>query len=107
MKSSSLTPGQAIRKFCLQCVGSPYEVKTCGGDKLLTGGVCNFYKYRMGKGRPSVKIIRQECLFCMGGSRKLVAECGLHNCPLHPFRMGKNPNYASKAIPGTVFSAQN
>jgi hypothetical protein len=92
----TLTPGQAIRKFCLVCVGSPKEVKNCGGDQLLTGGACSFFKYRMGRGRPSVKLIRRECLFCMGGSRKLVHQCSLERCLLHPFRMGTNPNFSLK-----------
>lgn len=39
-----------------------------------------------------VKSIRKKCLDCSGGSRKEVRECMLTDCPLHPFRMGKNPN---------------
>lgn len=35
--------------------------------------------------------IRKYCLWCMGGSRKFVRECDTSDCPLHPFRMGKNP----------------
>jgi hypothetical protein len=97
------TPVQAIHKLCVQCVGSPFEVEDCGGDKCLNGGcdkdgVCWFWKYRLGKGRPSVKLIRKYCLFCQGGSRKFVRECiesvdhhGMTACPLFPFRMGVNP----------------
>jgi hypothetical protein len=32
----------------------------------------------------------------MGGSRKLVNECGLERCTLQPFRMGRNPNFSFK-----------
>lgn len=93
MNKKTLTPGQAVRKHCLACVGSAAEVRTCGGEKLLvTGEPCNLFPYRMGKGRPSVKIIRRECLFCMGGSRVLVRECKTETCNLHPFRLGTNPN---------------
>jgi hypothetical protein len=91
-----MTPLKAIRKFCIQCVGSASEVKNCGGDKMLGQGDsarrCWFYDYRMGRGRPSVKIIRKHCLECMGGSRKLVAQCINFDCPVYIFRFGRNPN---------------
>ena len=98
-----MTPGEAIRKFCVQCVVSPHEVKNCGGDKCLNGGcddkgICWFYRYRLGTGRPSVKLIRKYCLYCQGGSQDLVRECiegeahsGIEACSLFPFRMGTNP----------------
>ena len=74
------TPLEAIHKFCVACVGSPFEVKDCGGDKCLNGecypnGECWFYKFRLGKGRPSVKLIRQMCLWCQGGSKEFVKDC--------------------------------
>jgi len=105
---SNVTPLQAIRRFCIQCVGNePFQVSTCGGDKCLNGGcdkngVCYFYKYRMGKGRPSVKLIRKMCLWCQVGSDQFVRECGEVEdnlgCSLHPYRMGKNPNMAGKQM---------
>lgn len=97
-----MTPGEAVRKFCLDCVGSAHEVHTCGGDKCLSGGAdkngfCFFYRYRLGKGRPSVKTIRKVCLWCMGGDVKMVRECpgdsdeeGVR-CELWPYRLGRNP----------------
>jgi len=92
-----MTPGQKIRKVCIRCVASTHGVRNCGGNKMLGQGdkdnVCWFYPYRMGRGRPSVKIVRRSCLECMGGSRKLVKNCGESDCPVHPFRMGRNPNY--------------
>jgi hypothetical protein len=91
-----MTPLKTIRKFCIQCVDSASEVRKCGGDKMLGQGDLNlrcwFYDYRMGRGRPSVKIIRKHCLECMGGSYKLVAQCSKFDCPLYVFRFGKNPN---------------
>jgi hypothetical protein len=101
-----ITPLEAIHKFCVTCVGSPFEVKDCGGDACLNGGrdkngVCWFYKYRLGKGRPSVKLIRKMCLWCQGDSKELVRECvedgkhtGLPACALWPYRMGINPKRA-------------
>jgi hypothetical protein len=87
----NLTPVKAIHKVCVDCVGSPFEVKDCQGDKLYDGP-CLLYPYRMGKGRPSVKLIRKYCLWCMGGSPKLVKDCrSISTCPLHLYRMGRNP----------------
>lgn len=108
-----MTPLKAIRKICVVCAGGPNGVKDCGGDKCEGGqgdhgGACYFHPYRKGKGRPSVKLIRQFCLECMGGSKRLVAECQSENCPLHQYRLGKNPKRAGvgnkKAIPPYVSS---
>lgn len=44
-----------------------------------------------------VSAIRQFCIGCVGGPGKgrkplkMVRECPVVECPLHPFRMGKNP----------------
>lgn len=102
-----MTPGESVRKFCVQCVGGEShsrDVKDCGGDHCLNGGgdekgICYFYKYRMSRGRPSVKTIRKMCLYCMCGSSEQIKECtgnvekeGLY-CPLWEFRFGRNPNF--------------
>ncbi len=100
-----MTPGQAVRKFCISCVGgSPFEVKSCGGDKCLNGGVCWFYRFRQGSGRPSVKLLRKYCLYCCGGDREYVRLCpdgiphlGMAACALYAFRMGRNPNFDSSS----------
>ncbi|MAT59750.1 MAG: hypothetical protein CMF23_17390 [Ignavibacteriae bacterium] len=39
-----------------------------------------------------VKAIKKHCLECSGNSKKEVRECLINNCPLYPYRMGKNPN---------------
>ncbi len=92
MNSNHPTPLKAIRLFCLACVGhNAAEVHRCGGDKPLGGGRCNLYPYRLGKGRPSVKTIRRECLSCCCGSRDSVAACPSEACPIWPYRFGKNP----------------
>jgi len=93
-----LTPGIAIRKHCLACVGGAAEVHNCGGDHLLLGQGdknrhCYFYAFRLGRGRPSVKLIRKFCLECQGGHRNFVAECENCDCPLHRYRFGTNPAY--------------
>ena len=96
MNKKPRTPGQSVRKHCLVCVGSAAEVKHCGGDKLLDGTACPLFPYRLGKGRPSVKTIRRECLKCMSGQRDLVRHCASIKCSLRDFRMGTNPNMARK-----------
>jgi hypothetical protein len=39
-----------------------------------------------------LKAIRQNCLQCSNGSAHEVKNCIITDCPLHPFRLGKNPN---------------
>ncbi len=39
-----------------------------------------------------VKAIKKNCLDCSGGSKKEIRVCVITECPLYPFRMGKNPN---------------
>jgi hypothetical protein len=95
-----MTPRRAIREHCIDCVGGASEVKDCQGNELWNpdGSVyeCFFYPYRMGKGRPSVKLIRKHCLWCMGGSLKLVEKCPSKACPFLPYRMGTNPARAGQ-----------
>jgi hypothetical protein len=97
MKMTSLL---AVKRFCIHCVGGPAharEVRSCGGDKCLNGGcdpkgVCLFHRFRMGSGRTRVATIRKMCLWCMGESSSMVETCHTTECPLHRFRLGKNPN---------------
>ena len=98
-----MTPGKAIRSKCVERVGSKYETAKCGGGKMIgqgdKDGVCYFFPYRQGRGRPSVKVIRKFCLECMGESRDLVRNCENEKCVLHPYRMGKNPACAGRPGP--------
>lgn len=97
--SKKETPSQAVKRFCKQCCGGVrYEIVGCTGNKPIMGGLydsCPFYKNRLGKGRVSVKIIRKQCLMCMGGSKSGVRECVSTECPAYPFRLGTNPNYTA------------
>jgi hypothetical protein len=38
-----------------------------------------------------LKAVRRKCLDCSGGSHAEVAHCLVCQCPLFPFRFGKNP----------------
>jgi hypothetical protein len=88
--ANNLTAGRAIRKFCIDCVCGAHEVRDCGGD-TLHDGPCMFLKYRMGRGRPSVKLIRKFCVYCMGGHNTMVKDCPSRGCFLYPYRMGRSP----------------
>jgi hypothetical protein len=53
-----------------------------------------------------IKAIRQMCLECNGGDKQMelafkeIKDCKAVECPLHPFRMGKNvfhSKYVNKA----------
>lgn len=38
-----------------------------------------------------MRAIRHKCLDCCAGSYTEVEKCAAKRCPLHPFRLGKNP----------------
>jgi len=40
---------------------------------------------------PPLKAIRANCLDCSGGSPAEVKLCGITDCPLRPYRLGRNP----------------
>jgi hypothetical protein len=93
------TPSETIRSYCRYCVQSKAdsEVENCTGHTVLaTGAPCPFYEYRLGKKRPSVKVMRRFCLDCMGGNKTAVKECSTDDCLIHPFRLGKNPSLKGK-----------
>jgi hypothetical protein len=41
-----------------------------------------------------LRAIRAKCLECSGGSVPEVRLCGMQDCPLWPYRMGRNPQRA-------------
>ena len=86
-----LSPQETVRSYCLYCNrGNDAEVRRCDANKPGFQ-ICPFHSYRMGKGRPSVKVIRKFCLQCMGGQANFVRECDTRDCLCYPYRMGKNP----------------
>jgi len=44
----------------------------------------------MSKRLTPLRAIRLKCLDCCAGQRKEVRLCPVHDCPLWPFRMGRN-----------------
>lgn len=92
-KSHHLSPKEAINEQCLACVGGhKKEVASCNGDGSIPGfHSCSFHPFRLGKGRPSIKIMRRFCLQCMGGSLVFVRDCETEDCFIYQYRLGKNP----------------
>ena len=90
---NKMTPGIAIRVYCVSCCGGvSAEVKSCDGNGSNPAfHTCPFHPYRMGRGRPSVKVIRKFCIQCMNGRTDFVRECETINCLCHRYRMAKNP----------------
>ena len=89
-----MTPYQAVKKHCVYCMnGKIYEVAKC------TATTCWWYDWRKKKPENSgstLKAIKKYCLEeCVGledpGARERVKNCDIIECPLHPFRLGKNP----------------
>jgi hypothetical protein len=45
-----------------------------------------------------IKIIREHCVECSGGSAAEVKLCPVTKCKLWPYRFGRNPNRAKKTL---------
>ena len=45
-----------------------------------------------GRGGAVLIAMRRRCIDCSGGNMAEVRSCKYDTCPLHSFRMGKNPN---------------
>ena len=45
-----------------------------------------------------MKAVRAKCLDSSGGTAANVTHCPIPDCPLHPFRLGKNPFRAKRQL---------
>jgi hypothetical protein len=101
IQQSKMTPKKAIRACCVQCLGMTTllnmdYVRNCAGEDIK----CAFFPYRLGK-RPPIKVFREYCINdCMNGDQKLVADCIIEDCPIHPYRGGTNPARARGKLQG-------
>jgi hypothetical protein len=110
------SPLKALHRLCLECcAGSAFEVTQCPAKS------CPLWAFRAGRNptpkmiaelgerlvyplederaaadfhgsSTGLKAIKRYCLDCSGNSRSEVRACRNFGCPLHPFRLGKNPN---------------
>ena len=102
-----LEPGRSIGKW-MEIVGEPEEeipepqlgvVIEQDTDPTMeeTPGNQQGQNGTNGRATKPVSAIRQFCIGCVGGSGngrkplKQVRKCPVVECPLHPFRMGRNP----------------
>jgi len=105
-----LTPLRAIRRMCLHCVETVYEVRHCQGDTSIDGP-CPLFERRSGHRPPQalhtpVKAIRAKCVSCMGGHYTEVRECPSETtCPLWAYRLGTNPALVGKRATGAGLAA--
>jgi len=92
----------AVRAFCLECVGGAKGVQECEGHTLSDGTACELYLYRLGLGtrkrgsdgkmNPLYKAsairsaIRRNCRHCLGTND--LGLCQSPACALYPFRLG-------------------
>lgn len=116
MQTRRMTPTETAHAWCHYCIQDrrDSEVENCGGHLVYaTNKACVFYPYRNGRKRVPPKVLRKFCVSeCMGGSEKFVRECEKADCPMHPYRFGKNPfikgsdreRMASIRPPGSTFS---
>lgn len=93
------TPLEAIRQFCIECMGGSYQ-----GVTECVDAACPFRPYRHGsalkKGkRAPVRACKAYCFEnCLpGAGADQIRDCGgdtalLGPCPVYPFRLGKNPH---------------
>lgn len=80
-KNRKLSPSQAVKKYLLEDVcGSHSELKKYGG------------RWNFGNGRVKLKDIKANCLDCSGYELGRVRKCQIPDCPIYPFRNGKNSN---------------
>lgn len=49
-------------------------------------------------GKTFSRVIKEKCLDCSGGVRSEVRDCWATKCPLFPYRFGKKPGTAIKAL---------
>lgn len=99
-----MTPSKAIRAKCLECVGGePGQLRRCTArapqGKCDPSG-CHLWPYRLGGKRDGshghkrasrIKAIKAECDNCMGGVSGRAGECDCEDCPVRPYREGKDP----------------
>ena len=91
MTAKVLTPTKAVRAYCLWCCReNSSETLRCARS------ICDFWKFRRGKGRIKLKAIRKWCLNCDGEGKLSVRNCQYDGeygefCPLWIYRLGKRP----------------
>jgi hypothetical protein len=116
------TPAQAIRRFCLDCLGATSGRGACDcgsracplrpaspflGKPMLVTMRAHDYSgepARVAKRRPSRALIRAQCRQCQPGD---TSDCMAEDCALYPHRPWSGPGHAArrKASPAQLDAA--
>lgn len=85
-----LSPQAAIKKHCRACYGDQDAWRGCDNNE------CALHLRYPDRPSSNVKRIRLFCRQCVE-TEPMIRECdgettNMGDCPLHPFRMAKNPN---------------
>jgi hypothetical protein len=108
-----MTPGEAIRAFCMECVGASNArvAFDCLSRICLLYAACPFWRKPMPvtmrppdydgepdiprpeRRRPSRSLIRAYCRTCQPGDR---TDCLGVDCALYPYRPWPGPGHAAK-----------
>jgi len=107
------TPGRAIRRFCMECVGAENSRAAfdCLSEVCLLYAACPFWHKPMPvtmrdpdhngepriprpkRRRPSISLISGYCRSCQPGDR---TDCQGSECPLYPYRPWPGPGKAPR-----------
>ena len=49
------------------------------------------------KKTPLIRVIRKACMYCTLNKPSEIRKCYINECPLWPYRMGKNPHHKRKS----------
>ena len=84
------SPGR-VEKYADYLESSPYDAD--GGKKVgkLPASVSLGNLKALEHPESPIRAIRAKCLDCCGAAASEVRKCVAFNCPLWPFRMGRNP----------------
>lgn len=87
-------PLMAARLFCFWCSNFQIaEIQQCPCDGRISR-LCPLYHLRMGKkikGTSTISKLMEKCRDCGEGSLMNVRNCEFPECPIYPYRIGKNP----------------
>jgi hypothetical protein len=92
------TPGVAIKKECQWCKNG--NVFDCRDDMcFLNKSFYNFKNNLLRIKRHCVSCVPEQSIFGVEKCSGKVLNPEPHDCPLHPFRLGKNSNLRRKQYP--------
>ncbi len=90
-KPFRIRPTRAVRRKCLFCcLNKAEEVRLCPSTD------CDFYPYRLGHKRVSLKVVHKKCMDCIAGDRRRIDKCTINYCPTWLYRSGSRRQIAQQ-----------